>query len=161
MNGWVVLLWSVAAALVLIVVGIFGMLVLQDRIQFGGEPETTPTPAKTGEVDTAYRVLILNASGEDGLEEPIRENVLDAGWKSSYVSSGAGSSDDFKNTTIYYVADDDESAALGLADAIGGADTKKSDFYAGLNDSDDGQLVIVIGQDRSTAPPETDAPDAE
>lgn len=161
MNGWVVLLWSVAAALVLIVAGIFGTLVLQDRIQFGGEAEVTPTPAKTGEVDTAYRVLILNASGEEGLEGPIREKVLDAGWKASQVSSGAGSSDDFEKTTIYYVAADDEIAALGLADVIGGAETKKSDFYAGLNDSDDGQLVIVIGQDRSTAPPATETPDSE
>ena len=50
MNGWVVLLWSFVAALVLIIAGIFGSLVVMGRITLfpGVGPTSAPTPEETG-----------------------------------------------------------------------------------------------------------------
>lgn len=164
MNGLVVLLWSAAVALVLIVCGIFVSLVMMDRISlFGGDepaPAQTP-PGVVAEVDTSYRVLILNATPEEGLVAEAREKLLAEGWSTDDVFGSDGSSQEFSKTTVFYVDDADEGAALGVADLLGGAEVEKSDFYAGMNDSDQPQLTVVIGLDRvpGTAPStETPAP---
>jgi hypothetical protein len=161
MNGWVVLLWSFVAALVLIVVGIFAALVVMGRITPfpTAEPIVTPTPEVTGVVDTEYSVMILNASGEEGLDVQLRDEVINAGWSADIVFAGDSASEDFETTTVYYIAEDDELAALGLADVIGGADVQQSDFYEGLNDTDQQQLTIVIGVDRLESAPEETEPE--
>jgi hypothetical protein len=164
MNGWVVLLWSFVAALVLIIGGIFGSLVVMGRISLFPEavPTATPTPVETGVVDTAYSVMILNATPDEGLDEQMRDTLINSGWSADIVFASDSASQDFSETTVYYVADDDELAAIGLAGLIGGADVQQSDFYAELNDTEQKQLTVVIGLDRSTtapaAPEETPAP---
>lgn len=153
MNGWVVLLWSVAATLVLVVAGIFVALVLMGRIDLSSSPDpaTQPTPAVDAVVDTSYRVLILNGTAEDGLEDTARDILLGNGWTDDMVVVGAGSTTDFATTTVYYVEDDDLAAAEGVADLLDGATITQSDFYAGQNTSDQPQLTVVIGLDRSAA----------
>lgn len=160
MNGWVVLLWSFVAALVLIIGGIFGSLVVMGRIDLFPEavPTSTPTPAETGVVDVAYSVMILNASPDDGLDDQMRELLITNGWSADIVFATDSASQDFATTTVYYVADGDELAAIGLANLIGGAAVEQSDFYADLNDMGGSQLTVVIGVDRSSAAPATPAP---
>ncbi|PRB08640.1 hypothetical protein CQ047_12240 [Microbacterium sp. MYb72] len=157
MNGWVVLLWSFVAALVLIIAGIFGSLVVMGRITLFPEavPSSTPTPVETGVVDTAYSVMILNATPEEGLEAQIRAKLIDSGWTADKVSATESASKDFATTTVYYVDDADELAAIGLANLIGGADVQKSDFYASMNETGGKQLTVVIGLDRSSSAPAT------
>lgn len=157
MNGWVVLLWSFVAALVLIIAGIFGSLVVMGRINLFPEalPTATPTPVETGVVDTTFEVTILNATPDEGLDAQMKDTLLNAGFTTVYASDSG--SQDFTTTTVYYVDDADRLAAVGLADVIGGAAVEQSDFYAGLNDGDAKQLTIVIGLDRSASAPETPA----
>lgn len=154
MNGFVVLLWSAAVALVLIVGGIFVSLVMMDRISFGPDEAAPSAPQQTQgtapQVDTSYRVLILNATPEGGLVASTREALLAAGWPEDGVFGSEGSSQEFEKTTVFYVEAADEAAALGVADVLGGADVQQSDFYAELNDSDQPQLTVVIGLDRAT-----------
>ncbi|MER7447834.1 MULTISPECIES: LytR C-terminal domain-containing protein [unclassified Microbacterium] len=159
MNGWVVLLWSFVAALVLIIGGIFGSLLVMGRISIFPEavPTSTPTPVETGVVDVAYSVMILNASPDDGLDDQMRELLINTGWAADIVFATDSASQDFATTTVYYVADGDELAAIGLANLIGGAAVEQSDFYADLNDTGGSQLTVVIGVDRSSAAPETPA----
>lgn len=156
MNGWVVLLWSFVAALVLIVVGIFAALVLMGRINLfpAAEPTVAPTPEVTGVVDPTYSVLVLNATPEEGLDVQLRETIINNGWAADLVSYGAAGSQDFADTTVYYVSEADELAAIGLADVIGGAEVVQDDFYADPNTPDQKQLVVVIGLDRSTVTPD-------
>lgn len=163
MNGWVVLLWSFVAALILIVVGIFVALVLMGRINLfpAAEPTIAPTPEETGVIDPTYSVLVLNATGEDGLDVQMRETIVNNGWPADSVSYGTAGSQDFADTTVYYVSEADELAAIGLADVIGGAEVVQDDFYADPNDPEQKQLVIVIGTDRSTVAPESEEPPAE
>jgi hypothetical protein len=157
MNGWVVLLWSFVAALVLIIAGIFGSLVVMGRISLFPEavPSASSTPAETGVVDTTYSVLILNATPDEGLDAQLRDTLLNTGWAADAVSASDSTSKDFSTTTVYYVDAADELAAVGLADVIGGAAVEQSDFYAGMNDTGGKQLVVVIGLDRSSSAPVT------
>lgn len=153
MNGWVVLLWSFVAALVIIVVGIFVALTLMGRITLFPETGSSeaPAPEVTGVIDTSYSVLVLNATPESGLEAQVRETLLNSGWTADSVSSSPAGTQDFSQTTVYYVADDDQLAAIGLADAIGGALVEQSDYLSDPNDPEQKQLVVAIGLDRATA----------
>ncbi len=165
MNGLVVLLWSAAIALVLIVCGIFVTLVMMDRISlFGGEerPATSQqTPGAIARLDTSYRVLIINATPEKGLVDDVRAELLTAGWSSDHVFGSDGSSQEFSKTTVFYVDEADRDAALGLAELLGDVDAQQSDFYAGLNDSDEPQLTVVIGLDRAASgAPSSEQPDS-
>ncbi|MFD6815298.1 LytR C-terminal domain-containing protein [Microbacterium sp. NPDC060132] len=156
MNGWVVLLWSFVAALVLIIAGIFGSLVVMGRIELFPEagPSAVPTPEETGVVDPSYSVMILNATPDSGLDDQMRDTLINAGWPAGIVFATDSASDDFATTTIYYVDDADEQAAVGLAGVIGGAAVKQDDFYADLNETGGKQLTVVIGLDRSASAPE-------
>ncbi|MGF2950363.1 LytR C-terminal domain-containing protein [Microbacterium alcoholitolerans] len=151
MNGLVVLLWSAAAALVLIVGGIFVSLVMMDRISLTGEP--TPAPVQTqgveAKIDTSYRVLLLNATPQSGLVATTREELLAQGWAGDAVFGSEGSTQEFEKTTVFYVDEADEAAALGVAEVLGGAEVQQSDFYADLNDTELPQLTVVIGLDRA------------
>ncbi|UNK71796.1 LytR C-terminal domain-containing protein [Microbacterium sp. H1-D42] len=153
MNGLVVLLWSAAVALVLIVGGIFISLVMMDRISFSPESQP-PAPQQTQgtdpKIDTSYRVLILNATPEEGLVVEARDALLAEGWPADGVFGSEGSSQEFDKTTVFYVDKADEAAALGVAEVLGGAEVQQSDFYADLNDSEQPQLTVVIGLDRVT-----------
>lgn len=158
-----VLLWSVVAALVLVVVGIFTALVIMGRISLFpvAEPVETPMPEETGIVDTTYSVMVLNATPEAGLEDQMRDELINAGWDGSIVFAVDGASNNFETTTVYYVDPADEDAAIGLAGVIGGANVEQNDFYAGLNKTGVSQLTVVIGLDRSTVEPEPEQAPAE
>ncbi|MEV8168596.1 LytR C-terminal domain-containing protein [Microbacterium paraoxydans] len=160
MNGWVVLLWSFVAALVLIIAGIFGALVVMGRIDLFPEPTSSaaPTPEQTGVIDPTYSVLILNATPDSGLDEQMRDTLINAGWAAATVLASDSASDDFETTTVYYVSAEDEEAAKGLAGVIGGAEVQQSDYYAGQTEDGQKQLTIVIGVDRAASVPETPAP---
>lgn len=161
MNGWVVLLWSFVAALVLVVAGVFVSLMMMGRITLfpAAQEQVVSTPEPTGIVDTSYSLLVLNATPEDGLDAQMRETLINAQWPAELIATSPAGQEDFAETTVYYVADDDELAAIGLADLIGGAHVEQSDFYASTADDGAKQLVVVIGLDRSSVAPEsTEAP---
>lgn len=163
MNGWLVLLWSFVAALVLIVVGIFVALLMMGRITLFPAAEETiaPEPEVTGVVDTTYSVLILNATPEEGLEAQMRDLLINAQWPDNLLLPSSAGQEDFAETTVYYHSDADELAAIGLADLIGGAHVEQTDVYADPNDPEEKKLVIVIGLDRSSTQPAPEETPAE
>lgn len=162
-NGAVTLLWSAAVALVLIVIGIFISLVLMGRIQLF--PSAEPAPPKpqgvVAEIDTSYRVLILNATPQAGVVASVREKLMAEGWASDDVFGSDGSTTEFPDTTVFYVEKGDEAAALGVADILGGAAVQQSDHYASLNDSKLPQLTVVVGLDHLGAGSPSPAGDEE
>ncbi|MFB8187713.1 LytR C-terminal domain-containing protein [Microbacterium sp. NPDC055988] len=157
MNGWVVLLWSFVAALVLIIAGIFGSLVVMGRVSLFPEaaPSAAPTPQETGIVDTSISVMILNGTPDEGLDTQMRDTLINNGWAADDVFAGDSSSQDFATTTVFYVEEADELAAVGLADLLGGAAVQQSDYYSGQTEDGQKQFTVVIGLDRSTSAPET------
>ncbi|MFT4259206.1 LytR C-terminal domain-containing protein [Microbacterium sp.] len=162
MNGWIVLLWSFVAALVLIIGGIFGSLVVMGRIDLFPQAvaSAAPTPEETGVIDTSYSVMILNATADGSLDTQMRDIVVNNGWPADIVFASDSTSQDFETTTVFYVEDDDELAAIGLAGLIGGAAVEQSDFYVEQNTTDQKQLTVVIGIDHagSDEPADESAP---
>lgn len=168
LNGRAVLVWSALATVVLVTAGVFGSLVATGRIVL--TTAETPTAAVVqpveppAEIDTSFYVLVLNATAQDGLAGAVRERVVAAGWSPDMVDAGDAGSDDFESTTVYYPFADAESAARGLAEAIGGAQVALSDAYQPLDDEatpdvDESlfrQLVVVVGLDRTAAAEEDD-----
>lgn len=152
MRGWVVLMWALFATLVLIVVGIFVTLIISGRIALAPEPTPTITapPVIAPVVDTSYQVMILNATPTSGLATQLKDTVVAAGWQADAVHPGDAGSSDFPLTTVFYVLPEDEAAALGLADVIGGAEVAQDDAYQSLEPGTK-QLTIVIGLDRVPA----------
>jgi hypothetical protein len=161
MRGWVVLLWAVLATIVLIAVGIFATLLVSGRVVLFPTPEPTvaPLPIVTPVVDPTFEVLVLNATPEQGLATQMKDVVVAAGWAEDTVLASEAGSTDFPQTTIYYFRPEDEAAAAGLAQVIGGAELEQSDVYQPVDDPEAKQLTIVIGLDRTANPPtETPAP---
>jgi LytR cell envelope-related transcriptional attenuator len=154
MRGWVVLLWAALATIVLIVVGIFGTLLASGRIELFPTPSPTlaPLPTVDAVVDTSYEVLILNATPQDGLATQLKDVVVTAGWPVDNVLASEAGSNDFPETTVYYVNPEDQAAAAGLAGVIGGAKVEQSDTYQPADPASP-QLTIVIGLDRTAAAP--------
>ncbi len=159
MRGWVVLLWAVLATIVLIAVGIFGTLIASGRIELFPTPAPVITPAPTVEpvIDITYDVVILNATPENGLATQMKDVVVAAGWPIDSVLASEAGSDDFPETTVYYLNPEDQAAAAGLAGVIGGARVEQSDSYQPAN-PESRQLTIVIGLDRTAASSATPTP---
>ncbi|MFE1644382.1 LytR C-terminal domain-containing protein [Microbacterium sp. P01] len=163
MRGWVVFLWAAVATVVLIALGIFGTLLASGRVTLFPTPAPTvaPLPSVTPVIDTTYSVIVLNATGEDGLATTMKDTIVAAGWPGDAVQASSASTTDFPTTTIYYAFPSDEAAAAGLAQVIGGAVLEQSAAYQPLDDAGTGdvdesqakQLAVVIGLDRSSNPP--------
>lgn len=153
MRGWVVFVWAALATVVLVALGIFGTLIASGRIELFPEPAPTvaPPPVVEPVVDTSYDVLILNATSQSGLATQMKTTVVGAGWLEEDVSASEAGSE-FPDTTVFYLTPEDEAAALGLADVIGGAEVAQSDVYVPA-DPESRQLTIVIGLDRDPNQP--------
>ncbi len=153
MHGWTLFFWAAGATVVLTIVGVFATMVLSGRIELAPEAEptvvATPVPTVEPVVDTTYQVLILNATPKEGLATQTKDVVLGAGWSSSDVTAGEAGSQDFAETTVYYVDPADEAAALGLAQVVGGARVEQSDVYQAAVEGTS-QLTVVLGLDRVT-----------
>ena len=155
MRGWVVLLWAVLATIVLVAVGIFGTLLVigTRRAVPDARADRHAAAVVTPVVDTTYDVLVLNATPEQGLATQMKDVVVAAGWAEDTVLASEAGSTDFAETTIYYYLPDDEAAAAGLAEVIGGAKIEQSDVYQPVDNPEAKQLTIVIGLDRTANPP--------
>ncbi|MDQ1131092.1 LytR C-terminal domain-containing protein [Microbacterium sp. SORGH_AS_0888] len=144
-----ILLWAIAATIVLIGLGIFGSLILSGRVVLFPTPEPTPTATAqvTPVVDTSYTVLVLNAANEEGLATRVRDTLLGQGWTEQKVSAGnAGST--FETSTVYYASPDAYPAALGLARLLGMSNVAYDPNYP-LPSTSATQLTVVLGMDRS------------
>ena len=127
------LLWAAVATIVLIAVGIFGTLIASGRIELF--PDAVARRARrrrrpsTPVVDTSYQVLILNATPQDGLATQLKDVLVAVGWPIDNVLPSEAGSNDFPETTVYFLNPEDEAAADGLAGVIGGAKVEQSDIY--------------------------------
>jgi hypothetical protein len=152
MRGWVVLLWAAIATIVLIAVGIFGTLLVSGRIEIAPSSAASPssTPDVTPVIDTTFDVLVLNATGESGVATQLKDDIVAAGWAEETVLASEAGADDFPETTVYYLNAEDQAAAAGLADVVGGARIEQSEVYQPAGEGEK-QLTVVIGLDSTDA----------
>lgn len=153
LRGGRVFLWSAVATLALIAIGIFGTLVATGRVVPFPAPSVSPAPVATAEptIDTGYTVLVLNATGEPGLANRVRDEILEAGWVGDAVLASEAGADDFELTTVYYATAEDEGAARGVAGLVSATRVVLDDAYQPADDPDARQLAVVIGLDRSAS----------
>lgn len=152
------MLWSAVATVALILAGVFGTMLATGRLDFSPAPDSTAAAPVAPMVDTSYPVLVLNATDQEGLGVELRDVILAAGWAEGDVEESNASATDFETTTVYYQTADDEAAARGLADVIGGAEVELDDTFQVVGDPStpgvDGetgvQLVVVVGLDHRT-----------
>ncbi|MFL0412354.1 LytR C-terminal domain-containing protein [Microbacterium paludicola] len=145
----VVLMWAALATVILMIAGILGFLVLSQRTGIVPDPpQAEPTVAPV--VDTEYTVLVLNGTSTSGVAEEVAAQLVAAGWEEGSVIPSDSSATDFPETTVYYASPEEEAAALGVAQAIGGARTEQSDQYDQLGDEEK-ELTVVVGLDRVSA----------
>lgn len=123
---------------------------MMDKIHFGSKSDpvaTASAPPAEARIDTSYMVMILNATNDESKTEQVKQMVLAAGWTEDKIFTIDSDEHNFDKTTVYYPLMGDKSPALGLAGALGKADTAQSDVYQ-MGDTDESpQLTIVIGED--------------
>lgn len=151
MRGWFVLLWAALATAALIAIGIFGAMIAMGKISFGSAAPM-PTVSRTAtapapSLDTSYAVLVLNATGVDGLAASTRDTIVNAGFAGEAVAASDADTQDFATTTVYYQSEADKPAAQALAGLIGATKIAQSDRYGDDVVPDQKQLTVVLGQD--------------
>lgn len=146
---WLVLaLWWILAVAVLTGGGILTFLALSNV-----ESIDLPDPPSVGQgeespegvIDTDYFVLVLNGTSETEASDVVRQQVLDAGWGENMVADLGSDVTDFPTSTVFYVDEDDEAAAVGLADELGISRVEQS---ADFDEQSEGGLTVVVGVDR-------------
>ncbi|MET1051337.1 MAG: LytR C-terminal domain-containing protein [Mycetocola sp.] len=155
-RGWIVVLWSAIAVIVLVAGGIIGLNLLGDRINFvdtstGVATSPAPSDAPTAEptIDPESMVTVLNGTGTSGLASRAIDQLNAAGWTQS-ITPGSASATDVETTTVYYEDPSQEGAARGLADALGiGSIALSTQFQIPFGEGEEPilQLTVVLGAD--------------
>ncbi|PWC04934.1 LytR C-terminal domain-containing protein [Agromyces badenianii] len=147
--GWIVIAWGALATVVLVAAGIGGVMLFNDRLNFGNPPVASPSaePVVTAEPVIApdVPVLVLNGTSTAGLAAKAAETLVANGVP---VGSTANASENtLTETVVYYVAPELEGAARGVAQFLPEADVRVSEQFAATGN----QLVVVLGSDYADA----------
>lgn len=147
--GWVAFGWAALVTVVLVAVGIGGVVLFNDRLNFGdtGVATPTPTPAVTAPPTVApdIPVTVLNGTTTAGLAARAGETLTAAGIPVGTTANA--SENDLTETVVYYATPDLEGAARGVAAAIPEADVRLSEQFAQIGTP----LVLVVGSDYAAA----------
>lgn len=158
-RGWVAFWWALAATIVLIAVGVFGLSVLNNRLNFDlsglpmgtaaptgtatavptTEPTTEPTPEPT--VDPSLSVTVLNGTMGTGVARAVGELLTTEGWTVGAMSNA--STADVPKTIVYYADPTLEGAARGVASSLPGSSILLTQDFAGSGAA----LTVVVGND--------------
>ncbi len=158
-GGWVTFWWALGATIVLIGLGVVGLFLANNRLDFAlpsapsaspsapatptETPAPTPTtpPAPTPTLDPALQITVLNGTPGVGVAGGLAEVLGAAGW--NVTTTADASSEDVPDTIVYYADATLEGAARGLAESIPSADILLSSDYA----ESGADLTVVIGND--------------
>ncbi|GAB3616376.1 LytR C-terminal domain-containing protein [Okibacterium endophyticum] len=161
-RGWIVFMWAAIATVVLIVIGVVGLLVLDDRLDLGtdtGSSQTTPAPSEdpvpTVEptIDPNAVITVLNGTATQGLSAAAISQLNSAGWSQPITNANA-SDNTIETTTVYYEDASQEGAARGIAVALGGAAIQLSSEFQVPNADGEvpaAQIWVVLGADYAPA----------
>jgi len=155
-RGWIAFAWSVVATAVLVVVGMFGLSLVNPAIELPFAPgeSTTPTPSATV-IETAAPIVdptavdpermatltigVLNGTPTMGLSNTAADQIAAAGWPDP--SRAAATANDEKETYVYFSNPADEGIARGIMQLIGAADVRLSDAFPLTS------ITVVLGAD--------------
>ncbi len=161
-RGWIALWWSLGATVVLVGLGVVGLAVLNNNLNFelpgtattsdsaatpsatpSDTPSSVPTPAAT--VDPNSTVTVLNGTAGEGIARSVGEVLEAEGWTIEELDNA--STEDVQTTTVYYADASLEGAARGVAESLPGSEVLlSSDFADSAAD-----LTVVVGNDYEPA----------
>jgi hypothetical protein len=146
--GWVAFGWAALATVVLVAAGIGGVVLLNDRLNFG-DPVVTPSPTPVATVPPTVApdvpVTVLNGTTTAGLAARAGEALTAAGIPVGTTANASAS--DLTETVVYFATADLEGAARGVAQALPEADVRLSEQFAQIGTP----LVLVVGSDYAAA----------
>lgn len=148
-QGWITFAWAALASVVLAGLGIVGISVFNERLNFGDVPQPTASAAPVETVPPTVApdvpVTVLNGTQTSGLAARAAEALTAAGVP---VGTTANASDDTLTTTyVYYASEDLEGAARGVAQALPEAEIRLEGTFAEIGTP----LVVVVGSDYAAA----------
>ncbi|GMA91366.1 LytR C-terminal domain-containing protein [Homoserinibacter gongjuensis] len=160
-RGWIAFAWAVVATAVLVVVGLFGLSLVNPDFELPFAPGQTesPTPSETV-VETAapitdpttvdperlatLSIAVLNGTPTTGLANTAGDQIAAAGWPDP--SRAAASATNEEVTYVYYSDPADEGIARGLLQLMGAGDVRLSDAFPAAS------ITIVLGSDYAPPP---------
>jgi hypothetical protein len=168
-GGWVTFWWALAATILLIAVGIVGLFVLNDRLNFAqpsgstatptagaatpapsspaaaAPSETAAPPSVEPTIDPDLVLTVLNGTPGTGIAAAVADSLSADGW--DVGDTGDADSEDVPATTVYYSDPALEGAARGVLGSLGSsspaATLSLSDAYAGSG----ADITVVVGND--------------
>jgi hypothetical protein len=146
--GWVAFGWAALATVVLVAAGIGGVVLLNDRLNFGDPvvtPSATPVATVPPTVAPDVPVTVLNGTTTAGLAARAGEALTAAGIPVGTTANASAS--DLTETVVYFATADLEGAARGVAQALPEADVRLSEQFAQIGTP----LVLVVGSDYAAA----------
>lgn len=161
-RGWIALWWSLGATVVLVGLGVVGLAVLNNNLNFelpgtattsdsaatqsatpsatpSDTPSSVPTPAAT--VDPNSTVTVLNGTAGEGIARSVGEVLEAEGWTIEELDNA--STEDVQTTTVYYADAALEGAARGVAESLPGSEVLLSSDFA----DSAAALTVVVGAD--------------
>lgn len=147
-SAWAAFGWAALATVVLVAVGIGGVIIFNDRLNFS-EPAASPTPEPVATAAPTIApdipVTVLNGTTTTGLAARAAESLTASGIPVGTTANA--SANDLTETVVYYTAVELEGAARGVAQAVPEADVRMSEQFAAIGTP----LVLVLGSDYATA----------
>jgi len=155
-RGWIAFAWAVVATAVLVVVGLFGLSLVNPAIElpFAPSEPSTPPPTETV-IETAapitdptavdpermatLTIAVLNGTPTMGLSNTAADQIAAAGWPDP--SRAAATANDEKATYVYFSDPADEGIARGIMQLMGAADVRLTDAFPIAS------ITIVLGAD--------------
>jgi hypothetical protein len=148
-QGWITFAWAALASVVLAGLGIVGISVFNERLNFGDVPQPTASeaPVETAPPTVApdVPVTVLNGTETSGLAARAAEALTAAGVP---IGTTANASENTLTVTyVYYATADLEGAARGVAQALPEAEIRLDAKFAETGTP----LVVVLGSDYAAA----------
>ncbi len=153
-RGWVAFWWALAATIALVALGVFGLFLLNDRLNFdvSGRQAGTATPTTPAEtptaipiveptVDPSLSVTVLNGTPGAGVAMAVGDTLTAAGW--TVGSRSNANTEDVPTTIVYYADPALEGAARGVASSLPGSGILLSSDFADSGAA----LTVVVGND--------------
>lgn len=148
-RGWVWVVWSALAVVVIVAAGWVWIRVLDDQSGFTSSPVGTSSATSSGSaaptvapaVGKKAQVTVLNGTTTASLASDVVKKLRSAGWGN--VTAANASDQTIANTVIYYSKASDEKFAKGVQQAVPNGKLVMSDAYAYTGDV----VTVVLGSD--------------
>lgn len=151
--GWIAFAWAALATGVLVVVGLFGLAIVNGKLAdfplLGGTtasatPTPTVVPTAAPLLNAKLPISILNGTQTTGLANTVGDNLVKQGWAGAALGIGSRANageTTVKQTTVYYSDPANEAAARALVLSLKVGTIRLSAVYS------QSPITVVVGSD--------------